>query len=83
MKRKMFLENTTITESDNFLECVFRNVIFKSGDLAFGACKFDNCTFESGEFIFELCNLNTCAVPHDIFRHAIGHTTFTEITYIT
>ena len=78
----MFFENTTITESDNFAECVFRNVTFQTGDFAFGACEFFDCTFESGTFFFELCKLNKSAVPYNIFNHTVGNTSFTETRYI-
>ena len=82
MKRKILIENTTVTESDNFAECVFRNVTFQAGDFAFGACEFFNCVFESGIFMLELCRLNKCAVPYNIFNHPVGHTSFTETRYI-
>lgn len=82
MKRKKFFENVTITESEDFAECVFRNVVFESGDFAFGSCKFYDCKFKSGTFSFELCRLEQCKVQTYIFDYQVGNTLFTDTKYL-
>lgn len=82
MKRKMFFENVTIAESEDFAECIFRNVVFESGDFAFGSCRFFDCRFESGTFSLELCRLENCKVPTYIFDSHVGSTLFTDTKYL-